>query len=110
MKLQKLSEFDELKWYEFSFVLNERMISIMARKKDSQITAYRNFCPHQGRRLDYIQGQFLISDTDTIICPAHGAEFSADSGECFNGPCKGQSLKRIDTLLKNDEVYAILEE
>ena len=110
MKLQKTNQFQEGRWYEFSITLHDRLISVMARKENKKITAFKNICPHQGRRLDYIQGQFLTDDKGTIICPAHGAEFSPMTGACFSGPCKGQGLTKLETIIKGEDVYVIYDE
>ena len=43
------------------------------------IVAWLNVCPHQGRRLDYVPGKFLI-DKGRLVCAAHGATFRLEDG------------------------------
>lgn len=69
-------------------------ISLLVVRNASGFSVYLNQCPHQGRRLDYAPGQFL-SRSGNIICAAHGATFSLESGECVQGPCRGESLQRL---------------
>jgi nitrite reductase/ring-hydroxylating ferredoxin subunit len=59
------------------------------------LSAWRNACPHQGRRLDYAPGRFLI-DRGQLVCAAHGAVFRLDDGECTGGPCRGEHLARVE--------------
>lgn len=60
---------------------------IILSRRGEVVSAFHNECPHQGRRLDYAPGQFLIKDGN-IICAAHGATFRLDSGICLGGPCR----------------------
>ena len=89
--------------------LEDSYRSVILHKSNGQFKAFNNFCPHQGRRLDYVSGKFLFDEKGHLICPAHGAEFETITGECLNGPCKGQSLKVIEIFVKSDDVYAIIE-
>ena len=59
------------------------------------LIAWRNCCPHQGRRLDYAPGLFLI-DKGQLVCAAHGACFRLEDGLCVAGPCRGEHLARIE--------------
>lgn len=47
------------------------------------LRAYRNACAHQGLPLD---GGMLDKDNDTLVCPWHGFQFSASTGECLSAP------------------------
>lgn len=67
------------------------MTALLVIKQGDRIVAYRNACPHQGRRLDYAPGMFLLKD-ERLICPAHGAVFTLLDGRCIQGPCQGESL------------------
>ncbi|MEO8159876.1 MAG: Rieske (2Fe-2S) protein [Arenimonas sp.] len=65
------------------------------------LVAWRNACPHQGRRLDYAPGRFLI-DRGQLVCAAHGAVFRLDDGECTGGPCRGEHLARVEVREAED--------
>ncbi len=68
--------------------------SIIVHRVGIQVDAWLNICPHQGRRLDYAPGKFLI-DRDRLVCAAHGASFRLEDGRCVSGPCLGASLRRV---------------
>jgi nitrite reductase/ring-hydroxylating ferredoxin subunit len=67
------------------------------------VHAYLNVCPHAGRRLDWAPGKFLLSK-GALICAAHGASFTATTGGCVGGPCRGQSLRRVAVSVHDGEV------
>lgn len=73
--------------------------SIILHRDGDRLLAWRNVCPHQGRRLDYVPGKFLI-DRGNLVCAAHGASFRLSDGRCVGGPCLGE---RLDALVVNDE-------
>ena len=70
---------------------------------DGQVHAYRNVCPHAGRRLDWAPGKFLLKDR-VMVCPAHGASFRIETGLCISGPCRGEHLERIGVRIEGDAV------
>lgn len=68
--------------------------SIIVKCDEPQLRAWLNVCPHEGRRLDYVPGKFLI-DKELLVCAAHGATFRLQDGVCVSGPCRGQSLREV---------------
>ena len=58
-------------------------------------------CPHQGRRLDYAPGKFLI-DKETAGLRRARRQFPAHDGLCVAGPCRGESLARIEVCQDAD--------
>ncbi|MBX9761627.1 MAG: Rieske (2Fe-2S) protein [Pseudomonadaceae bacterium] len=68
---------------------------LFAVRKDGQLYAYRNRCPHRGIPLEWQPDQFLDVSASLIQCATHGALFLIESGECVAGPCAGQSLEAI---------------
>ena len=75
--------------------------SILVDCDRSPLQAWRNCCPHQGRRLDYAPGRFLI-DKELLVCAAHGASFRLADGLCVNGPCRGEHLARVEVKQGED--------
>jgi nitrite reductase/ring-hydroxylating ferredoxin subunit len=59
------------------------------------VRAFENNCPHQGVRLEYRKDKFLSADGQFIVCYAHGARFDPLTGECTEGACLGQTLRRL---------------
>ena len=70
-------------------------IKLFAVRKDGQVHAYLNNCPHRNVPLEWQADQFLDSSRSLIQCATHGALFLIDSGECVTGPCEGQSLTTL---------------
>ncbi len=66
---------------------------LFAVRKDGQMYAYRNRCPHRGVSLEWLPDQFLDTSASLIQCATHGALFLIESGECVAGPCTGQALQ-----------------
>jgi nitrite reductase/ring-hydroxylating ferredoxin subunit len=64
-------------------------------RKDGQVHAYRNQCPHTGGPLDWVPDQFLDLDKRHIQCATHDARFRIEDGLCIKGPCAGQSLQPV---------------
>lgn len=67
------------------------------------VRAYENRCPHQDTNLDWEQGEFLDGEGTRIQCGKHGALFDLGSGECVDGPCTGQHLTAIDTVIDDED-------
>lgn len=74
--------------------INGEMSSIIVQCDGQALRAWLNACPHEGRRLDYVPGKFLI-DKQNLVCAAHGASFRLADGFCTSGPCRGESLQAV---------------
>ena len=66
--------------------------------------AYVNRCPHAGRPLNFVPGQFLSPDGALLQCHAHGALFEKDTGLCIAGPCVDDSLRRLPVSVVDGEL------
>ncbi|MDZ4811461.1 MAG: Rieske 2Fe-2S domain-containing protein [Pseudomonadota bacterium] len=76
---------------------------IVLTRQGDHVHAFHNECPHAGRRLDWVPGQFLI-ENNLLVCAAHGAAFTRDSGLCLAGPCHGQGLVRFPIVVRDGKV------
>jgi nitrite reductase/ring-hydroxylating ferredoxin subunit len=76
------------------FNLAEHKLFVVRR--DGQVYAYQNRCPHRGIPLEWQADQFLDHSHSLIQCATHGALFLIESGECVAGPCAGQSLQTLE--------------
>ncbi len=79
--------------------------SLFAVKKRGIIYIYRNRCPHLHVPLNWEPDKFLNNTGELIQCSTHGAVFDISNGECLQGPCLGQSLKRINYKIKGADIY-----
>ena len=75
--------------------------SILVDCGRNPLQAWLNCCPHQGRRLDYAPGKFLIHKGQ-LVCAAHGATFELEGGLCVGGPCRGEHLTSVAVELLPD--------
>ena len=73
-------------------------------RKNNEVFAYLNVCPHAGRMLNWGPDRFLTKDRSLIMCSAHGAIFEISSGLCVGGPCQGDALSKLNTSVENGRV------
>lgn len=78
--------------------------SVVLVKKDGEVHAYLNWCPHLGIELNFMPDQFLDSDNAFLMCANHGALFEIDSGHCLSGPCSGDALMKINVKIEGDQI------
>ena len=74
-------------------------------RRDGDILAWHNACPHQGRALNWAADRFLFDDDGRLVCPHHGATFELPSGDCIAGPCQGERLKRARVEMRDDALW-----
>lgn len=76
--------------------------NIFMVKKDNEIFAYQNSCPHLGINLEWQEDQFLDPDGSLIQCSTHGAIFEINSGLCISGPCIHESLTPVPCEIRDN--------
>lgn len=84
--------------------------SVFAVRQGQLVYVYRNCCPHAHTPLNWMPDRFLNREKTHIICATHGALFNLASGECVAGPCNGQYLTRIDSEIRDGEVWVMRDE
>jgi nitrite reductase/ring-hydroxylating ferredoxin subunit len=93
-------------------------LSVVILRRDDEIHAFRNECPHQGAPL--CRGRFAGTmvpsapgtleyglTRDVIRCPWHGWEFRVSSGQAVFG-ISSRRLAKYETELRDGEVYVRL--
>ena len=102
-----LCEFAELesgKIREFRFGENDPFRMIVYRK-DDQVFAYVNQCPHHWLAMNRQAGKFIFWDEDEIMCVHHSAVFKlATGGFCSMGPCQGSNLTVVPLVVTDGSV------
>ena len=88
------SELPEHGLVALEVLINGENTPIVVNCDGERLIAWHNACAHQGRRLDYAPGRFLV-ENEQLICPAHGASFLLTNGLCVAGPCRGSSLHPV---------------
>ena len=106
-----LSELDDpgSKGFEIDRADDVEPLSLFVIRRDNELRAYRNRCPHMGAPMNWQPDVFLDYDGHFIECALHGAIFDMLSGMCLRGPCIGEGLDGLKIFLK-DEVIWLREE
>ncbi|MFC6841937.1 Rieske (2Fe-2S) protein [Xanthomonas theicola] len=78
--------------------------SLLLYRDGDAVRAWLNICPHAGRRLDWAPGQFLKSREGHVVCAAHGAAFELQQGGCVSGPCRGDTLRAVQVMVREGQV------
>lgn len=81
----------------------------MVLRRGQKVYVYVNRCPHNRAPLDFTPGKFLNHDGAYILCSNHGALFRIQDGFCVAGPCAGDRLKAVETIVKDGAVYLLDE-
>lgn len=89
---------DEAKGYEYEGH------ALIAVRRDGQLHVYVNWCPHLGVELNFLPDEFFDPDRQFLQCANHGALFEVDSGLCILGPCKGNSLRKVEFTVVSGDV------
>jgi nitrite reductase/ring-hydroxylating ferredoxin subunit len=76
-----------------------------ALRFDGRVVAYLNRCAHVPTELDWLPGEFLDAERESIVCSIHGATYSVASGRCIGGPCARGRLIPIEVVERDGEVY-----
>jgi len=93
--------------FGFSLELAGARVDGFVVRRDGEVFAYRNSCPHTGSPLDWVDHQFLDIEGALIQCAVHDARFLIDTGECVFGPCPGQSLESLPIRIEDENIYLI---
>lgn len=67
-------------------------------RRQGQVHAYANNCPHKNHPLNLADDDFLVKvpgGGELLHCASHGALFVPENGLCVVGPCAGRSLTRL---------------
>ncbi len=78
-------------------------------RRGDGVRVYVNSCPHNWRPLDFAQDRFLSADGREIVCYAHGAHFSIDTGVCTAGVCEGEALIPVPARVEDGNILIPLE-
>jgi len=85
--------------------------SVVLFKRQGQVYAYLNSCPHQGRPLGLgrpggtMPRRFIFDPEQRLMCPHHGAIFEVEDGQCVSGPCRGAALTPVAIEVAGRRVY-----
>lgn len=81
-------------------------VAVFVVRKDGEVFAYLNSCPHAGAPLQMEEDGFLDMDNSVIRCTIHGARFEIETGACLLGPCRNRRLSPHAVAIRNGRVIA----
>ncbi len=105
--LCQLSELEDLTSKSFSVKIKRKETDIFVIRKDDQVYAYKNICPHAQAPLEWNPDEFLDAKKENIICALHGAMFSIEGGDCLGGACAGVGLTAVAVEVQEGKVVVI---
>jgi len=73
----------------------------------SGFRAFVNTCAHRDRPVALGVGP--LEPDGTLLCDAHGARYELDLGECVEGPCLGERLRRVELTEREGRVFLVEE-
>jgi nitrite reductase/ring-hydroxylating ferredoxin subunit len=84
-------------------------VGIILVRRQNEVWAYRNVCPHFSIRLDYTPGTIHTYRAKVLMCAHHSALFRFEDGLCIDGPCAKASLDAVPVYIDavNDEVCLV---
>lgn len=88
-------------------VVEGKQRNIFVARKGEAAFAYLNWCPHNQVLIDQIPNKFFNAEKSYIQCSKHGALFQVEDGFCVEGPCEGESLKALTTIVEDGVVYLV---
>ena len=108
-RLTGLDELPEGTVVGFSSGKGKDAFRILAIRDGQRVNAFVNKCPHYGVPLNNEAHSFYVLPENRVMCMVHCAVFSLESGECVDGPVKGDHLTRIDVTVESDGAVVVAE-
>lgn len=105
LRVGALAEIDDPGCREFTVGDGDWPFRGFVVRRGDAVYAYENYCMHVGHPLNWVPGKFLTKDNSAIVCASHGAQYAIDTGQCFAGPCKGDSLRRVACEVRDGDVF-----
>jgi nitrite reductase/ring-hydroxylating ferredoxin subunit len=80
--------------------------TLILLRHQGHLHAWANACPHLGVPMAWRRHAHLNAAGTHVQCHAHGALFDPASGQCVQGPCLGQHLRRREIMVDaHGQVY-----
>ena len=88
---------------EFQFGEGRRVFSMLVVRRQGDVHAYVNACPHVFLPLTFRSPRLLSEDGERLECSNHLAEFAVDDGRALSGPVEpGCGLARVPIHIAGD--------
>ena len=76
-------------------VVDEREVAVLVVRREAELRAYLDLCPHQYLPLTWRGPRVLSSDGERLRCSNHGAEFAVTDGRGLSGPGSACGLTAV---------------
>ena len=90
---------------KFKYQIAPEMQSGFVVLFEGKYHAYLNQCQHMPIELDYKPNEFMDDEKEWIVCSTHGAIYHPASGECISGPCRGETLQKLNITESNNVLW-----
>lgn len=91
------------------FLPVRREDQLFAVRKGDEVFVYMNTCPHEWVPMDFRKDYFLSGNGEEIVCYAHNAHFTIESGFCTAGPCINKELIKVPFRIEDGAIVIPLE-
>ena len=92
----------------YTLALDRGELEVVVAMRGEFRYAYVNSCPHTGPPLNWLPDRFLDNTGQFLQCSTHFALFEVDTGLCVQGPCHGQSLRKLELCERDGWLYVDL--
>ncbi|MEE4243824.1 MAG: Rieske 2Fe-2S domain-containing protein [Kangiellaceae bacterium] len=103
--MELLCQLDELASKKAKLISREKADDTIVIKLGEIVSVFVNNCPHANARLNLGHDKIIAFDDYHLLCSVHGAQFNPESGICTLGPCKGQSLVKLNVEVIDGGIY-----
>lgn len=103
-RLCALTEIPDDGGREMTFGDGRENFRLLLLRRGGSVWSYLNFCPHFSLPLNYEPQTFVTLD-GLVMCAHHTAFFNFSDGRCVEGPCVGDGLVPVPTVVRGDAVY-----
>jgi nitrite reductase/ring-hydroxylating ferredoxin subunit len=91
-----LEDFPERSATPIRYRAGQREVWAIVVRRDGQLSAYLDECPHMFLPLTQRGRRVLSADGERLRCTNHGAEFAVADGRALSGPVDGLTPVAID--------------
>lgn len=89
---------------ERAFGPEHQKLRILLLRRGGEVWGYINECPHFSVPLNFEPDVFCTYNGEILMCAHHSAMFRFEDGQCIDGPCLGQALRKAPIRVARETV------